>query len=504
LFFGATSSCSASFEDDLTGGTPSACGDGVLGASEVCDDGLPVTATCASLVGATASGTVRCTACGFDLRGCSQVVPAGGNAGAAGAGAAGISGSAGGAGVGGGSAGQGGGSAGQGGGGESAGASGAAAAGAGDIGGSAGAGTGGLAGGGSGSGSGGSGSGGSGSGGGGSGGAGQGGVAGAAGASAGAGGEAAGAAGGGTTCQAACPPFFACVDGECACPSTSLATGAGCWPKTPSAPVSRTKEEVCEARAMGNTRLSLEQPPPVAACARWLPPAEAVADNTNHYNYLRWLAGLAPVSSATGPGPGSPDDAACAMASSFDPSFQAGGQCVTPEALAVASQSIRYQGTGWDAVYDAILDDQNNAGSLISRRFLLHPNTSSVGWGAFQNLLSGGACVRVPFGAMPPVTYGRVIWPPPGFVPIELAAAPWTVFPAEEQSGGNPKVKVVRSPPGTSLNVDGSVQTDAGTLSPSLLLERVNWVPVVARSYAVTLDHGTHHLEWTFEPIACD
>lgn len=270
--------------------------------------------------------------------------------------------------------------------------------------------------------------------------------------------------------------------------------------------MARTKEEVCAARAIGNTRLGAGSPTPTSACTAWIPTAADVADNANHYNYLRWLAGLAPVLPSTGDGPGETAQAACAMASSYANPYQAGGKCVTEEAVTVSAQSLHYQGTGWDNVYDGVLNDTTSANSLITRRFLLHPNTTTVAWGAFQNVMTGGACVRVPFNSAPAPTYGQVIWPPPGFVPIELAAAPWSVFPAAPGGGGsnNPVVKVIRTPPGTSLSVDEQVETDVGTLSPSLVLQRVNWVPVVDRSYAVTLDHGGNHLEWTFEPISCD
>jgi hypothetical protein len=514
LSFCLTAACSTAFDDDLTGGVPSACGDGVLQAGEVCDDGLPVTATCASLVGASATGSVRCTGCGFDVRGCSQLVGGSGGDGLAGQGAAGVAGqgqaggggAVGGGGLAGASAGTSG-AAGAGGlgGAGMAGASGAPAGGASAGGGAAGgggvSGTGGSSGtSGTGGSSGTGGGGGSGSGAGGSGGSGSG--SGAGGSGGGSSGNGGGGAGGGDSCATECGPFRSCVGGQCACPDTSLAVGAGCWPKSPSPPAMRTKEEVCAARSMGNTQLSSGQPTPTAACSPWIPTAADVADNANHYNYLRWLAGLAPVVPSTGSGPGSADQAACAMAASYDGSFVEGGTCVTSAAVASASQSIRYQGTGFDAVYDAILNDDVSPSSLITRRFLLHPNTSVVAWGAFQNPTSGGACVRVPFGAMPPTTYAQVIWPPPGFVPIELAAAPWTVFPAA--AAGNLQVKVVRSPPGTSLTVHATAQTDAGTLSPSLQLERVNWVPVVGRSYAVTLDQGDQHVGWTFEPIACE
>lgn len=523
--------CSSLFDDSLAGGdaAPGLCGNAVVDAGEACDDALPLTQTCATLVGPSATGNARCTACKLDLRGCTNggggasgragaggATAAGGKAGnagnaGAGVGGAGATSSAGFAGV-----------AGQGGAGPVAGQAGTASGGAGGGGGAGTAGLGGVAGattggkGGSVSGAGGSSSGNGGSSGstggvggvagsGGSlGGAGGGGAAG--GGPGGAGGSTAGAAGA-TSCAVDCGPFHTCSGSSCICPPDSLQIGAGCWPRTPKPAALRTKEEVCAARAMGNAELEPDGIVKVGGmCGPWDISTPKLADLANRLAYFRWLAGAPPIRAVTAGDKPHAGHARCAAATAYESGpLQNTSDCAGPETVVLSKRCSRITGTGADTPFDVLVRSETGASfGHVPRRILLSHDAGPFYFGLFAaGETKMGSCLEVPIvPATDPADPTPTIWPPAGFVPLEVADAPWSIGPVT--GSGAISVSVVRSPPGTSLQTAVVRWADSTTGSPVALIERVQWVPVVARSYAVTLtQEGAAPLSYTFEPIVC-
>lgn len=533
--------CSTLFDDSLAGGdaSPSTCGNAIVDAGEACDDAVPLVQTCADLLGPSATGNARCTSCGIDLRGC---VGGGGRAGggAAGGGAGGSGGGAGGATAGaggepfagfggragaaatGGMGGEGGASnagsggsmggvpglggvGGAGGGGAFAGGQGGTTSGAGGV--AAGSGAGAAGSGGSAAGTGGASSGNGGAAGTSAGVGGTGGASGQAGAGqAGTGGTPIGV-GGATSCSVECGPFLSCVDGSCVCPATSEQIGAGCWPKVPKPAAQRTKEEVCAARKMGEAELDpggvLEDG---GMCGPWGLRPGKLADLANRLAYFRWLAGVGPLRAATGGEDPHRVHARCAAATAFESGpLSPGGTCSSPEVVTVSKRSSRITGPGAETPFDVLVRSQTGAAfGHVPRRIVLSPLAAPFFFGFFgPSEVQRGSCLEVPIGpALDPADLVRTIWPPAGFVPIELADAPWSIGPVA--ASGTIDVSVVRSPPGTSLETEVVRWSDMTTGGPVALIERVNWVPVVARSYAITVSQeGAAPFSYTFEPIDC-
>lgn len=506
--------------DDLSSGPPAACGNGVLDAGEACDDARIVTQTCADLVGPKSTGNVRCTACGFDLRGCLGA-PRGGAGGSAGkAGVAGSSGTGGGGAGPGGStsagasgtagastSGAGGANAGATGGG-SAGASGAGSGGTASSGGggafSAGTG-GGVSGGSGGAASAGS-SGGGGTKAGGNAGAVSGGSGGAV--SGGSGGTTAGAAGSGgaaPVCVPACGPFLTCqADGACGCGPQSMALGGGCWPLSPSPPASRSTAEVCAARAMGKQELAateLDKTP--GMCGPHLPSLARLGDIGNRLAYYRWLVGMPPVAPGLVEGAASRDHAECAAAVARTADPVAGSPCATAGALTALSHSYRYRSSFFLDVIDEYVRDAFPGGPQDSFRLgILRQNVKPFWWGEFAGgVQGGGTCFDLP-ERIDPTPLGKSIWPPPGRVPVELVGQRWTIAPLI--ANAVPSVKVVEVGGMKPRLVQATLQDDKHDNGPYAVLTRNEWTPLVGSTYQVALSQGGDVVvSYEFTPIEC-
>ncbi|MEW6434634.1 MAG: CAP domain-containing protein [Myxococcota bacterium] len=312
----------------------------------------------------------------------------------------------------------------------------------------------------------------------------------------------------GVTCGAGarCEPS----NQQCVCLPGYMQGATGCEPLMPGTPATRTQSEVCTAwdtaqqrRAAGDgfTASTMTCDPGTLSRA-------ALDDGLGRLNFFRWLVGLAPTSDSA-----TDNDAAqkCALVSAWNPAGPAAhsppssATCYTPEGAAGAgSSNIAWGAADAADAIDLWMIDFGNETTFGHRRWLLNPPLNPVGIGHYRggNNYGSASCIRVFGGAGGGPTPNWLAFPPPGYVPQQLALWHWTVHGNIPLNGTT--ATVTRVSDGAAMPIQFQILSGFyGQAAASLL--RDGWNPVAGESYRVRItgQGGAGTIEYDVKPVNC-
>lgn len=311
-----------------------------------------------------------------------------------------------------------------------------------------------------------------------------------------------------------CPANGHCVASpavHCECNPGFTSSGPTCVPVNPGDPASRSEAEVCAAWTSGHATTASGDgfTKTSATCDPGVLSRAAIDDALGRLNMHRWLAGLGPVTDDSG------DDRAaqeCALISAWNPAGQGAhspppsATCYTATGAAGAgSSNIAWGCGGADDAIDQWLVDNGNETHFGHRRWLLNPPLNPVGIGYYRggNNYGSASCIRVfssgGTGPRPAV----VAYPPPGFVPLQVAQWPWTIQGNVPQQ--NVVATVTRVSDGAALAVTAHVLAGSYGFSSGLYLQRDGWSPVAGQTYHVILTGTgvTTAITYDVKPVNC-
>lgn len=296
----------------------------------------------------------------------------------------------------------------------------------------------------------------------------------------------------------------------CVCLPGYMQGATGCEPVMPGSPETRTQAEVCTAwdnanaeRAMGDGFTVSTMTCDPGALSR-----DAVDDALGRLNFYRWLVGLAPTTDAAGD-----NDAAqkCALVSAWNPAGPAAhsppssATCYTTEGAAGAgSSNIAWGASDAANAIDLWMIDFGNETTFGHRRWLLNPPLNPVGIGHYRggNNYGSASCIRVFGGSGGGPTPNWLAFPPPGFVPQQVALWHWTVHGNIPLNGAS--ATVTRVSDGANMPIQFQILSGPyGQAAASIL--RDGWNPVAGETYhvKVTGQGGAGTIEYDVKPTNC-
>lgn len=305
-----------------------------------------------------------------------------------------------------------------------------------------------------------------------------------------------------------CGAGAACAAGRCRCVPGYVEDGGACLPGDPGVPALRSEAQVCDAFRRGSVAST---PMPFTktamACDPGMLARGGLDDALARLNMYRYLAGLAAVADSAS------DDAnaqACALVSAWNP---AGPQAHAPPQSATCWTAQGAAGAGssniaWgsrspmDAI-DQWMIDWGNETTFGHRRWMLNPPLGPVGFGYYEggNNYGSAACLGVfgSSGSGPRPSF--VAFPPPGFVPVQLASMTWTVQgDVPFQDAGITVTGAANESFAASLYV---LQGGYGG-SGALRIDRTGWSPAAGQTYRVRITGEGHApVEYDVKPVSC-
>ncbi len=278
----------------------------------------------------------------------------------------------------------------------------------------------------------------------------------------------------------------------------------------PGDPNLHTREEVCAAWAAAQ----VENAPnggftkSDAMCDPGQVSREGLDDALRRLDFHRWLAGIGPARE------GEANHAAaqaCALISAWNPAGQqahsppASATCYTPAGASAAGSSNIAWGNGTAAsAIDQWIVDRGSESTFGHRRWLLNPPLSGVGIGAYQggNNYGSASCIIV-FGSGGASTGPDTIaYPPPGFVPQELARLGWTLQGRVPQRNLTVTVTAQSSGMVMPTTITALIGNYGG--SSGLYLERDGWQPTAGETYQVEVGgDGAQPFRYAISPVDC-
>lgn len=323
----------------------------------------------------------------------------------------------------------------------------------------------------------------------------------------------AGGSGGGAAdpCAAvSCGAGSRCVapPAHCECSPGFVADAGACLPGDPGVPALRSQDQVCAKYHLGVlTRTGDGFTVTAATCDQGVLSRDAIDDALTRLNLHRWLAGLGPAGDDA-----SADDAAqkCALVSAWNPAGpsahfpQPGATCYTPGGASGAGSSNLAWGCGTAAdAIDQWMIDSGNDTTFGHRRWLLSPPLGPVGIGLYRggNNYGSASCLGVLGSSGGGPDPGVIAYPPPGFVPLELAQWTWTVQGA--LPGGTLGATVTRASDGAAQDVTLAPLQGSYGYSSALSLTRNGWSPAAGETYHVTITGTGAPLTYDVKPVHC-
>ncbi len=176
----------------------------------------------------------------------------------------------------------------------------------------------------------------------------------------------------------------------------------------------------------------------IEGCVPGLISAARLVAIEKQINYFRMLAGVPPIAlEATMNARAQAAALIMAAAGNLSHSPPSSWPCYTEEGSSGAGQSNLGLSYGYDireSVVRFMLDDGANNLAVGHREWLLAPPTTHMGAGEVQGAKWDAYAVNVVdpeasyFGQWPQLRDGFVAWPPPGWVPRQVAFARWSYF----------------------------------------------------------------------------
>lgn len=322
------------------------------------------------------------------------------------------------------------------------------------------------------------------------------------------GGAVAGDDGGGARADAG-PAGLADAGARDAASGRDAAPARDAFPGSPGDPASRTRAEVCAAYRAGQVEDAVNGgfSKTEAMCDPGVVSPEGIADAMRRLDFHRWLAGIGPAAEGPSSHAAAQD---CALISAWNPAGQQAHQpspdatCYTREGAGAAGASNIAWGnrTAANAI-DQWIVDRGNETTFGHRRWLLNPPLSNVGIGAYQggNNYGSASCITV-FGSGGSSTGPAVIvYPPPGFVPEDIAEWPWTLQGRVPQR--DLAVTVTARSTGASQQVGVEALNGGYGGSPGLRIIRA-WRVARDETYDVEVTgDGSPPITYAITPIDC-
>jgi hypothetical protein len=302
------------------------------------------------------------------------------------------------------------------------------------------------------------------------------------------------------------PPPDPCVSVQCAAGSYCVA--GTCLVGDPGDPALHTQAQVCDAWAAGhvvtdNSPFSKSQ----TTCDPGTLSPMGIGDALTRLAMHRYLAGLGPVMHD---GPSDNDAQQCALISAWNPAGpsahfpQPTATCYSQGGAAAAGSSNIAWGPGDPAgAIDQWMEDFGNETTFGHRRWLLNPPLGPVGFGFYEggNNYGSASCIEVFGSSGSGPSRAFIAWPPPGFVPTDIAQMTWTV------QGDIPTANVtVAITDGTGQTLDSTATLLDGNygFSDAVRIDRNGWSPAAGQTYHVTLSGDGHApLSYDVKPVAC-
>ena len=303
------------------------------------------------------------------------------------------------------------------------------------------------------------------------------------------------------------PPVDLCAAVHC--DAGAYCVAGACLAGDPGDPALHSQQQVCDAWAAGHV-VADHHPfsKSMTTCDPGVLTAAGIGDALTRLAMHRYLAGLGPVADSA-----AEDSAAqqCALISAWNPVGSnahfppPGSTCYTQAGAGAAGESNIAWGAGDPGnSIDIWMEDDGNEDSFGHRRWLLNPPLGPVGFGFYEggNNYGTASCIEVfnSSGHGPSRPY--VAWPPPGFVPLDVANMTWTVQGSIPEQ--NVTVDIVDDASGAHLDAGVTVLGGNYGNSDALRIDRTGWAPQAGATYHVTLT-GSGHAPITYDvkPVAC-
>jgi len=316
-------------------------------------------------------------------------------------------------------------------------------------------------------------------------------------------------------CSPACGTHMHCELGTltCVCDPGFTQQGSACNPVAPGDPTTHTQPEVCQKWQQGHV---VTTPDALVsngqACDAGSLAQGALNDTLTRINMFRWMAGLGP----TGDDPSMDASAQkCANLEAWytwpsggSPHQPAAGdsQCWTQEGASTAGASNIAWGSGHPAqAMDQFVEDGGNSTTMGHRRWVLNPPLDPVGIGYWTGggQYGDGMCLMVFSGGGSGPFPAWTAFPPPGYVPIEVAGWTWT-FHGDDGNIANAQISMLRVDDNAPLAVNvqslyqGYGQT-ATSWTPS------GWSAQAGMTYRVTVAGlSSGNVVYDVKPVTCN
>jgi uncharacterized protein YkwD len=322
-----------------------------------------------------------------------------------------------------------------------------------------------------------------------------------------------GDSGNGAACTPACSTNQVCDPGtrSCVCAPGFVSDGAGgCKASLPGDPASHTQAEVCMQWRDGHTKAP--QAPWSAGPAQCDPgqlTPNSITETLARTTMFRWLVGLGPVVESVAQ---RANDMACAAVASWNPpgtvpnphAPPSNARCYTAAGAAGAGSSNIAWGSGHPAdAIDQFMEDRGNDTTFGHRRWIMNPPLGAVGigyyagGGQYGNAQCLGVFDQSGIGPRP----AWLAFPPPGFVPVQIATWAWS-FHAPQ--GGSAQM-TVRREDGTNLPMTRLPLTQGFGQYGTTAFRPNGWTPMAGQRYLVTVTGATTNpITYEVKPVSCN
>lgn len=316
-----------------------------------------------------------------------------------------------------------------------------------------------------------------------------------------------------SACVAACTGAHeSCFQGQCTCDAgfarTQNAVG-GAKPCVVDTAI-HTQIDVCNRYKSSGTLPPTYFTKTAATCDPGSLTIEGMASALSRVNFFRWLVGLPQQS--TDPTQNLQAQK-CALVTASNPvngstvhNPPPSYTCYTADGATSAGVSnIAYSPVHFIDAMELWIADTSNSTDLGNRRSIFRRELNPIGIGLYQGgTLGSAACLqRTTVTTTIGDTPDFVAYPPPGFVPIQLANHIWS-FSWPMLSTKTPiAAKVVRASDNANLAVNVATLLVNSPWEDAISIRPNGWSPAAGETYRVTVTAST--LTWTYDikPVTC-